>query len=191
MPVNAGLIFAFPSPPSDTKIDALTELSITFEGVFERDRIVAALVASDHNSSAAALHLLESQEDEERSDSQQQVLPQSSKQLHQISAGSGRSGLGAKNKQKKKMQGRRRNGTHHQPHQLGSTCVDTNWFGKAAGGGDAAGGDVQEEVGRLEEEEGDDGASSKEYRARADAVAQEMKTWFQRAAHAFVQGGAR
>lgn len=74
---------------------------------------------------------------------------------------------------------------------LGSTCgeQDRRARGATGEGGDSPGGDDGTAEEELEEEGDDDGATAEEYRWRANAAAQEMKRWFQKAAEAFARGG--
>lgn len=144
---------------------------------------MAALVATEYNPLSAAQLLLETQERDDRRHKEQLAL---------TSAGS----TGGKKRSNKKasQQHRKRTTRILQQQQqagaeisLGSTCANR----RAGKGGRATWGAPEDEGGLddREEEEGDEGLSSDEYRTRADAAAMEMKVCFQKAAEAFTRGG--
>lgn len=190
-------------------MEGLTELSEAFGGAWTgeddngRGRIIAALVASDYDPASAAQLLLETQENEEEKHEQGHI--QERQRLYERRGFCAASNSGVRvvknnnnnNRSNKRVarNSRRRGGTPlagvvginnkgiGNGMLLGATCGD-KYRGLHKGGGSDDG-----EEGCDEEEEGDEGADSEEYRGQADAAAEEMKTWFQKAAEAYTKGG--
>lgn len=172
------------------KMDALTELSIAFDGEVEREQIVAALVASDMDPVSAAQVLLGIEDVQEDAQDGQVRHPARN------TSGGGkrrRNKKAARNLQKHGMQ----SSLQQQQHvttvgkRVGSTCADIarERYRGAWGAAAAEDGEDRVAVDEREEEDGDEGLTSEEYRARADAAAEHMKEWFQKAARAFTRGG--
>ncbi|CAB1110131.1 unnamed protein product [Ectocarpus sp. CCAP 1310/34] len=155
------------------QVDTLTELCLAFEATISRETIIAALTASDHDATSAAQLLLDPRPANPRE------------------RGEGRRSRPHRGVAQRERKARPPRSDDSLPTatSLGATCgvdhragalSERQWEEE-----DAEGEEEEEE----EEEEGDEGLTSEEYRTRANAAAEQMKAWFQKAAEAFIRGG--
>lgn len=188
-------------------MDALTELCLAFEGT-ARERVVAALAASNHDPSSAAQLLLETSDSRHTGDARDTINSSSSnscrRQTQKVRASSRGNG-----KQSRARHTRRFENMRAQPRQQqagligrpaasslpGSTCgfkaaavAVTHISSRDGKEGEEF---LCEEggAGEEEEEQDDERLTSEEYRARANEAAEDMKHWFKKAAEAFKRSG--
>lgn len=165
-------------------METLTDLCLAFEGTYARENIIAALTASNHDATSAAQLLLDTEPSDQKP-----------------AAGTGRGRKTSRRHQRfgtaaqrnRKLRAAVHGGYAGGPAAatlLGATCGGEKRAGPVVVGGEGwASEEEDEEGGEREEQEGDEGLSSEEYRARANEAAEQMKTWFQKAAEAYTRGG--
>ncbi|CBJ25871.1 conserved unknown protein [Ectocarpus siliculosus] len=162
--------FADVSHWTHKQVDTLTELCLAFEATISRETIIAALTASNHDATSAAQLLLDPGPANPRE------------------RGEGRRSrrYGGVAQRERKARPPRYDGCLPTATLLGATCgVDHRAGALGERGWEEEDAEGEEE----EEEEGDEGLTSEEYRTRANAAAELMKAWFQKAAEAFTRGG--
>ncbi|CAN0303870.1 unnamed protein product, partial [Ectocarpus sp. 8 AP-2014] len=151
------------------QVDTLTELCLAFEATISRETIIAALTASNHDATSAAQLLLDPGPANPRERGE-------GRRSHRYRGVAQR---------ERKARPPRSDGCLPTATLLGATCgVDHR-----AGALGERGWEEEDAEGEEEEEEGDEGLTSEEYRTRANAAAEQMKAWFQKAAEAFTRGG--
>ncbi|CAM9260119.1 unnamed protein product [Ectocarpus sp. 12 AP-2014] len=163
--------FADVSHWTHKQVDTLTELCLAFEATISRETIVAALTASNHDATSAAQLLLD---------------PGPANPRERGEGGRSRRYRGVAQRERK-ARPPRSDDSLPTATLLGATCgVDhrAGALGEREWEEEDAEGEDEEE-----EEEGDEGLTSEEYRTRANAAAEQMKAWFQKAAEAFTRGG--
>ncbi|CAM9517294.1 unnamed protein product [Ectocarpus fasciculatus] len=162
--------FADVSHWTHKQVDTLTELCLAFEATISRETIIAALTASDHDATSAAQLLL----DPGPANSRERREGRRSRLYRGVA------------QRERKARPLRSDGSLPTATLLGATCGVDHKAGALGGRGWE---EEEEDAEGEEEEEMDEGLSSEEYRTRANAAAEEMKAWFQKAAEAFTRGG--
>lgn len=152
------------------QVDTLTELCLAFESTISRESIIAALTASNHDATSAAQLLL----DPGPANSRERREGRRSRLYRGVA------------QRERKARPLRTDGSLPTATLLGATCGVDHKAGALGGRGWE---EEEEDAEGEEEEEMDEGLSSEEYRTRANAAAEEMKAWFQKAAEAFTKGG--
>ncbi|CAM9785592.1 unnamed protein product [Ectocarpus sp. 4 AP-2014] len=161
--------FADVSHWTHKQVDTLTELCLAFEATISRESIIAALTASNHDATSAAQLLL----DPGPANPRERGEGRRSRRYRGVA------------QRERKARPPRSDDSLPTATLLGATCgVDH----RAGALGER---EWEEEDAECEgeEEKEDEGLTSEEYRTRANAAAEQMKAWFQKAAEAFTRGG--
>lgn len=162
-------------------METLTDLCLAFEGTFTRENIIAALTASNHDATSAAQLLLDTASPLFDQEPAEERGHKTSRRRHRFGA--------AAQRERKTRAAQNAYPVVSAASLLGATCGGDKKTPGGGGGGNGEGWGSGEEREAEEEEEGDEGLSSDEYRARANDAAEQMKTWFQKAAEAYTRGG--